>query len=76
MSKKFDCCFWTDGSYRPSKNTGGIGVIKVIDGNVVWKHSEGFTNTTNNRMEMRALIVALEQITEHMNSVIVYSDSQ
>lgn len=76
MSKKFDCCFWTDGSYRPSKNTGGIGIIEVIDGNVVWKHSEGFTNTTNNRMEMRALIVALEQITEHMNSVIIYSDSQ
>jgi ribonuclease HI/predicted kinase len=76
MSKKFDCCFWTDGSYRPSKGTGGIGVIEVIDGNIVWKHSEGFTNTTNNKMEMRALMIALEQITEQMNSVIIYSDSQ
>jgi len=38
--------------------------------------SEGFRLTTNNRMELLAVIVALEQLKKDGISVIVYSDSK
>ena len=38
--------------------------------------SQGFRHTTNNRMELLAVITGLEAITKKELPVIVYSDSQ
>lgn len=68
---------WTDGSYRPSANVGGIGVV-VVQGNVVThKISKGFYDTTNNQMEITAIMTALDYLQEHpVDFATIYSDSQ
>ncbi len=68
--------FWTDGSYRASVDTGGIGVVVVRDGKVVDKINQRYVNTTNNQMEISAIIRALDYITEEVESVNIYTDSQ
>ncbi len=66
---------YTDGSSRGNPGPGGYGVI------LRWKHhvkeiSEGFRKTTNNRMELLAVIKGLESITKPGMPVTVYSDSK
>jgi len=66
---------FTDGSSRGNPGPGGYGVV------LRWKQhvkemSEGFRKTTNNRMELLAVIVGLEAITKPGMPVTVYSDSK
>lgn len=66
---------YTDGSSRGNPGPGGFGVI------LMWNHhrkeiSKGFRLTTNNRMELLAVITGLEAITKKELPVVVYSDSQ
>ena len=64
----------TDGSCLGNPGPGGFAAILQYNG----KEREmfgGFRRTTNNRMEMLAVIVGLEALTEHC-SVAVYSDSR
>jgi ribonuclease HI len=66
---------YTDGSSRGNPGPGGFGVI------LMWNHhrkeiSKGFRLTTNNRMELLAVITGLEAITKKELPVIIYSDSQ
>lgn len=68
--------FWTDGSYRASVDAGGIGVVVVRDGEVIDKINKRYVNTTNNQMEILAIIRALEYITEEVETVNIYTDSQ
>lgn len=67
---------WTDGSYRASVDIGGIGVVVVKDGAVIDKISQRYDNTTNNQMEIIAIITALRYITEPVQSLVIYTDSQ
>ncbi len=66
---------YTDGgcSNNPYGN-GGYGTILVY-GDHRKELSGGFQNTTNNRMEMYAVIIGLESLKEPCN-VTVYSDSK
>lgn len=69
---------YTDGacSNNQSKtNTGGYGGIILIKEQEYIRLSDGYRNTTNNRMELMAVIKALEKI-DVDSSVIVYSDSE
>lgn len=66
---------FTDGAASGNPGPGGFGVVlkfrqhrKEISG--------GFKHTTNNRMELMAVIVALESITDKALNVRVYSDSK
>ena len=66
---------YTDGSSRGNPGPGGLGVI------LLWNHlrkeiSKGFRLTTNNRMELLAVITGLEAITKKELPVFIYSDSQ
>lgn len=74
MSDKLE--IWTDGSYRASVGIGGIGVVVVKDGEVIDKINQRYVNTTNNQMEIRALIRALEYVSDQFDTVIVHTDSQ
>lgn len=67
---------YTDGSSLNNPGPGGYGVIIIIDGKT-YEHSQGYEHTTNNRMEMMAVITALENLTDHKEAAItIHSDSQ
>ena len=54
---------------------GGYGVV-MISGNLKKEFSQGYLMTTNNRMELLAVIIALEKIKKTNSEVVVYSDSK
>lgn len=66
---------YTDGAYSNTLNQGGIGFIILKDGEVVARYSKMYKNTTNQRMEQMAAIVALESI-KTPSEVTIISDSQ
>lgn len=63
---------WVDGSCLGNPGPGGWAVV-FQDGP---KPSGGVRRTTNNRMELRAIIEAVRLCPEKEDSIIVYSDSQ
>lgn len=65
---------FTDGSSVPNPGPGGWGVVHVVDNEVIAERSGHHPDTTNNRMELTALLEALDLIPEGA-SVTVYSDS-
>jgi ribonuclease HI len=65
---------YTDGSARGNPGPGGYGIVLKY-GNHRKEISQGFSHTTNNRMELLAVIVALEQLKYRGSNVILYSDS-
>ncbi|MCW3092370.1 MAG: ribonuclease [Ferruginibacter sp.] len=66
---------YTDGASRGNPGPGGYGAI-LMWGNHKKELSKGFRLTTNNRMELLAVISGLEAIKKTELPVIVYSDSQ
>lgn len=66
---------YTDGAYSNTLNQGGIGFIILKDGEEVARYSKMYKNTTNQRMEQMAAIVALESI-KTPSEVTIISDSQ
>lgn len=68
---------YTDGSALGNPGPGGYGVILEWVGKSYKKElSQGYRYTTNNRMELLAVIVGLEQIRISEAEVVVYSDSK
>jgi len=65
---------FTDGSAVPNPGPGGWGVVYVIDNEIVAERSGHDPDTTNNRMELTALVEALDVIPEG-TGMTVYSDS-
>ncbi len=66
---------YTDGAARGNPGPGGYGVV-MLSGQHRKELSEGFVLTTNNRMELLAVIVALESIKFSNCEVTIYSDSK
>ncbi|TDS56587.1 ribonuclease HI [Myroides indicus] len=68
---------YTDGSSRGNPGPGGYGVILHLNNTEYYKElSQGYRLTTNNRMELLAVIVGLEALTKENLSVLVVSDSK
>ncbi|WP_086982629.1 ribonuclease HI [Vibrio aphrogenes] len=65
---------FTDGSCLGNPGPGGYGIVLRYKGKEKYL-SEGFTLTTNNRMEMMAAVVALRALTEPCQ-VTLTTDSQ
>ncbi|MEX2596807.1 MAG: ribonuclease HI [Salibacteraceae bacterium] len=66
---------YTDGSSRGNPGSGGYGVV-LISGDHKKELAEGFRHTTNNRMELLSVIVALESLKGLDHQVLIYSDSK
>jgi len=66
---------YTDGSARGNPGPGGYGVV-MISGKHRKELSQGFRHTTNNRMELLSVIVALETLKIMNSEVTIYSDSK
>ena len=72
-----DIIVYTDGSSRGNPGPGGYGIVMQKYGTAYYKEfSEGYRKTTNNRMELLAVIVALEKIKKENLLVHVYTDSR
>jgi ribonuclease HI len=66
---------YTDGAAQGNPGPGGYGVILKFN-QAVKELSEGFRLTTNNRMELLAVIKALSAIKKEGIPVTIYSDSK
>lgn len=66
---------YTDGAAQGNPGPGGYGVILKYNDHVK-EISQGFRMTTNNRMELLAVITGLEAIRKEGIPVTIYSDSQ
>lgn len=70
---------YTDGAAKGNPGPGGYGVVLLanVNGKPYRKElSEGFKNTTNNRMELLAVIKGLETLKKPGTPVTIYSDSK
>ena len=66
---------YTDGASSGNPGPGGYGVV-LISGKHRLEKSAGFRHTTNNRMELLAVIVGLEALKIPGSRVVVYTDSR
>lgn len=68
---------YTDGAAKGNPGNGGYGVVMELVGTPHKKEFyEGFRLTTNNRMELLAVIVGLEKLKNPNMKVLVISDSK
>jgi len=75
MSLKIE--IFTDGACSGNPGKGGYGIVmKVPEKNYEKRYSAGFRLTTNNRMELLAVIVALEKLKSTENNIHIYTDSK
>ncbi len=65
---------YTDGAARGNPGPGGYGVVMIYGSNKK-ELSQGYKLTTNNRMELMAVIAALEALKKEELELIIYSDS-
>jgi ribonuclease HI len=70
-----DIIVYTDGSAKGNPGKGGYGIV-IMSGKYRKDISVGYRLTTNNRMELLAVIVALEMIKQPNNNVMIFSDSK
>lgn len=66
---------YTDGAARGNPGPGGYGVV-LLSGPHRREISEGFEYTTNNRMELLAVVIGLESLKFDSSNVTVYTDSK
>ena len=68
---------YTDGAAKGNPGPGGYGVVMEMVGSPYKKEFfEGFRHTTNNRMELLAVIVGLEKLKAPKTTVLIVSDSK
>lgn len=68
---------YTDGSALGNPGPGGWGAVIVLGPDEIQEYSQGYEHTTNNRMEMTAVIEALRTLADFKgNAVTIHSDSQ
>jgi ribonuclease HI len=66
---------YTDGSAKGNPGNGGYGIV-MMSGAHRKEIKQGFKLTTNNRMELLAVIVALERVKKENSEITIYSDSK
>ncbi len=75
MADKKQVLLFTDGAAKGNPGPGGYGVVLKF-GKHQKELSQGFKETTNNRMELLAVIAGLEALTTNSHPVAIYSDSK
>jgi ribonuclease HI len=66
---------YTDGAARGNPGPGGYGVV-LLSGKHRRELSDGYEFTTNNRMELFAVIIGLESLKFEGSKVTIYTDSK
>ncbi len=66
---------YTDGASKGNPGPGGFGVV-MLSGSKRKEISQGYRLTTNNRMELLSVIIALEALKKPQLEVAIFSDSR
>jgi ribonuclease HI len=75
MKDNREISMYTDGSSRGNPGPRGYGVI-LISGDDRKEISQGYNLTTNNRMELMAVLAGLKALKKEGMKITIYSDSQ
>jgi ribonuclease HI len=75
MNEVIKVTIYTDGASKGNPGPGGYGTI-LISGTYEKELSEGYLLTTNNRMELLAVIIGLEALKKAPCEVTIFSDSK
>lgn len=68
--------FYTDGSAHPNPGPGGLGIVGVENGKIVFAKSYQYDGpVTNNEMELKAIVYVMLNFGSKTSPPIVYSDS-
>ena len=68
--------YWVDGACSSNPGPGGYAVVSLEENELVYSYVEDFLNTTNNRMELMAILHVMKLAAENKeNDYLVYSDS-
>lgn len=65
----------TDGAYSSKRNKGGIGIVFLKNDIKILEYSQAFNNTTNNQMELLAVLIGLKFIKKPINNLLIITDS-
>ena len=65
----------TDGAYSSKLDQGGLGLVFLRDNELILKYSKMYKHTTNNQMELGAIITGLKCITKPIDNLTIVSDS-
>lgn len=65
---------FSDGAYSPTLDQGGVGFVILKDDVKIFSFNKMFRHTTNQRMEILAMIIALESIQSPSN-IKLFTDS-
>lgn len=71
--------FYIDGSCnnKPGYKTGGVGVVEILNGEVINKYSYGpYKKVTSARMEVMGLFHVMRSLSEPSEEVKIYCDNQ
>lgn len=75
--KKMSCySAYTDGAYSSTRDQGGVGILILKGEEEILRYSNMYPHTTNNQMELGAIIIALRMIKGKIDSLTIYTDSQ
>ena len=66
---------YTDGSAKGNPGNGGYGIV-MMSGAYRKELKQGFKLTTNNRMELLAVIIAIESVKKEGSEITIFSDSK
>lgn len=71
---------YTDGSYSSARKQGGIGIVfvrELEDGTLEFlsEASKGYKDTTNNKMEVQAILMGINSIVKEIDHILIISDS-
>ncbi|HZI53956.1 MAG TPA: ribonuclease HI [Chitinophagaceae bacterium] len=75
MKDNKEITMYTDGASRGNPGPGGYGAI-LISGDYRKELSQGYKLTTNNRMELMAVLAGLKALKKEGMKITIYSDSQ
>lgn len=75
MSEEIKLIIYTDGAALGNPGKGGYGIV-MLWGKARKEISQAYEHTTNNRMELMAVIVALESIKKNGIKIHVHTDSK
>lgn len=68
--------YWVDGACSGNPGPGGYAVVSLEENELVYSYVEDFPHTTNNRMELMAILHVMKlAAVDKENDYLVYSDS-
>lgn len=72
----YDVIIYTDGASRGNPGPGGWGAVVSFVGKTILEIGGREAKTTNNRMELKAVIESLKSVTDPTQTIIIYIDSK